>query len=152
MKHVLPWDEKGVVTSWLWWGRYYCSAIWVTLALSCGIIWLVMAKTAGGFITGTPVCFSHLNDQGCWFEFSSVLRKKLASIFSACIQSRPCASDCSHQHKKVQPTQFCSAMLTRYTMNGILHLFAKRPLRTLKSVRKKNCVYCWGTLSLCIAH
>uniref|UniRef100_A0A3Q3WWZ4 Porcupine O-acyltransferase like n=1 Tax=Mola mola TaxID=94237 RepID=A0A3Q3WWZ4_MOLML len=29
-----------------------------------------------------------------------VLRKKLASIFSACILSRPCASDCSHQHKK----------------------------------------------------
>ncbi|XP_028266538.1 protein-serine O-palmitoleoyltransferase porcupine-like [Parambassis ranga] len=29
-----------------------------------------------------------------------VLRKKLASIFSACILSRPCGSDCSHQHKK----------------------------------------------------
>nr|XP_046253288.1 protein-serine O-palmitoleoyltransferase porcupine-like isoform X2 [Scatophagus argus] len=29
-----------------------------------------------------------------------VLRKKLASIFSACILSRPCASDCGHQHKK----------------------------------------------------
>ncbi|KAM9343602.1 protein-serine O-palmitoleoyltransferase porcupine-like isoform 1-T2 [Pholidichthys leucotaenia] len=29
-----------------------------------------------------------------------VLRKKLASIFSACILSRPCAPDCSHQHKK----------------------------------------------------
>ncbi|TMS15856.1 Protein-serine O-palmitoleoyltransferase porcupine [Larimichthys crocea] len=29
-----------------------------------------------------------------------VLRKKLASIFSACILSRPCSSDCSHQHKK----------------------------------------------------
>uniref|UniRef100_A0A671TPL3 Porcupine O-acyltransferase n=1 Tax=Sparus aurata TaxID=8175 RepID=A0A671TPL3_SPAAU len=29
-----------------------------------------------------------------------VLRKKLASIFSACILSRPCTSDCSHQHKK----------------------------------------------------
>ncbi|KAK9515916.1 hypothetical protein VZT92_026514 [Zoarces viviparus] len=29
-----------------------------------------------------------------------VLRKKLASIFSACILSRACTSDCSHQHKK----------------------------------------------------
>ncbi|XP_049437679.1 protein-serine O-palmitoleoyltransferase porcupine-like isoform X4 [Epinephelus fuscoguttatus] len=29
-----------------------------------------------------------------------VLRKKLASIFSACIMSRPCTSECSHQHKK----------------------------------------------------
>ncbi|XP_059189966.1 protein-serine O-palmitoleoyltransferase porcupine-like [Centropristis striata] len=29
-----------------------------------------------------------------------VLRKRLASIFSACILSRPCSSDCSHQHKK----------------------------------------------------
>ncbi|XP_036960069.1 protein-serine O-palmitoleoyltransferase porcupine-like isoform X2 [Acanthopagrus latus] len=29
-----------------------------------------------------------------------VLRKKLATIFSACILSRPCTSDCSHQHKK----------------------------------------------------
>ncbi|KAM9351359.1 protein-serine O-palmitoleoyltransferase porcupine-like [Symphorus nematophorus] len=29
-----------------------------------------------------------------------VLRKKLASIFSACVLSRPCPSDCSHQHKK----------------------------------------------------
>uniref|UniRef100_A0AAX7TT53 Porcupine O-acyltransferase like n=1 Tax=Astatotilapia calliptera TaxID=8154 RepID=A0AAX7TT53_ASTCA len=29
-----------------------------------------------------------------------VLRKRLASIFSACILSRPCASDCTHQHKK----------------------------------------------------
>uniref|UniRef100_A0A8C4FA48 Protein-serine O-palmitoleoyltransferase porcupine n=1 Tax=Dicentrarchus labrax TaxID=13489 RepID=A0A8C4FA48_DICLA len=29
-----------------------------------------------------------------------VLRKRLASIFSACILSRPCTSDCSHQHKK----------------------------------------------------
>ncbi|XP_026223914.1 protein-serine O-palmitoleoyltransferase porcupine-like [Anabas testudineus] len=29
-----------------------------------------------------------------------VLRKKLASIFSACILSRPCISGCSHQHKK----------------------------------------------------
>lgn len=29
-----------------------------------------------------------------------VLRKKLASIFSACILSRPCTSECSHQHKK----------------------------------------------------
>ncbi|KAM4737878.1 protein-serine O-palmitoleoyltransferase porcupine-like isoform 3-T3 [Anableps anableps] len=29
-----------------------------------------------------------------------VLRKKLAYILSACILSRPCASDCSHQHKK----------------------------------------------------
>ncbi|XP_040918557.1 protein-serine O-palmitoleoyltransferase porcupine-like [Toxotes jaculatrix] len=29
-----------------------------------------------------------------------VLRKKLASIFSACILSRPCNSGCSHQHKK----------------------------------------------------
>ncbi|XP_034393192.1 protein-serine O-palmitoleoyltransferase porcupine-like isoform X3 [Cyclopterus lumpus] len=29
-----------------------------------------------------------------------VLRKKLASIFSACILSRPCTFDCSHQHKK----------------------------------------------------
>ncbi|XP_042347694.1 protein-serine O-palmitoleoyltransferase porcupine-like [Plectropomus leopardus] len=29
-----------------------------------------------------------------------VLRKKLASIFSACILSRPCTPDCSHQHKK----------------------------------------------------
>ncbi|XP_075937877.1 protein-serine O-palmitoleoyltransferase porcupine-like isoform X2 [Anarhichas minor] len=30
-----------------------------------------------------------------------VLRKKLASIFSACILSRACTSDCSHQHKKL---------------------------------------------------
>ncbi|XP_008286782.1 protein-cysteine N-palmitoyltransferase porcupine-like [Stegastes partitus] len=29
-----------------------------------------------------------------------VLRRKLATTFSACILSRPCASDCSHQHKK----------------------------------------------------
>ncbi|KAM3871810.1 protein-serine O-palmitoleoyltransferase porcupine-like [Diretmus argenteus] len=29
-----------------------------------------------------------------------VLRKKLAAIFSACILSKPCASDCNHQHKK----------------------------------------------------
>lgn len=29
-----------------------------------------------------------------------VLRKRLAFIFSACILSRPCTSDCSHQHKK----------------------------------------------------
>ncbi|XP_032420739.1 protein-serine O-palmitoleoyltransferase porcupine-like [Xiphophorus hellerii] len=29
-----------------------------------------------------------------------VLRKKLAYILSACILSRPCASDCSHRHKK----------------------------------------------------
>uniref|UniRef100_A0AAQ5XSI8 Porcupine O-acyltransferase like n=1 Tax=Amphiprion ocellaris TaxID=80972 RepID=A0AAQ5XSI8_AMPOC len=29
-----------------------------------------------------------------------VLRKKLACTFSACILSRPCASDCSHRHKK----------------------------------------------------
>ncbi|XP_047453687.1 protein-serine O-palmitoleoyltransferase porcupine-like [Mugil cephalus] len=29
-----------------------------------------------------------------------VLRKKLASIFSACILSRPCGPECSHQHKK----------------------------------------------------
>uniref|UniRef100_A0A3Q1G6B7 Porcupine O-acyltransferase like n=1 Tax=Acanthochromis polyacanthus TaxID=80966 RepID=A0A3Q1G6B7_9TELE len=29
-----------------------------------------------------------------------VLRKKLASTFSACILSRPCASDCSHLHQK----------------------------------------------------
>ncbi|XP_071385235.1 protein-serine O-palmitoleoyltransferase porcupine-like isoform X1 [Centroberyx affinis] len=29
-----------------------------------------------------------------------VLRKKLAAIFSACILSRPCGSDCSHQHRK----------------------------------------------------
>ncbi|XP_034552589.1 protein-serine O-palmitoleoyltransferase porcupine-like [Notolabrus celidotus] len=29
-----------------------------------------------------------------------VLRQKLASIFSACVLSRPCTSDCSHQHKK----------------------------------------------------
>lgn len=29
-----------------------------------------------------------------------VLRKKLASIFSACILSRPCSPDCGHQHKK----------------------------------------------------
>ncbi|MEQ2316341.1 hypothetical protein AMECASPLE_031623, partial [Ameca splendens] len=31
-----------------------------------------------------------------------VLRKKLAFILSACILSRPCASDCRHRHKKVQ--------------------------------------------------
>ncbi|XP_070695428.1 protein-serine O-palmitoleoyltransferase porcupine-like [Pempheris klunzingeri] len=29
-----------------------------------------------------------------------VLRKKLASIFSACVLSRTCPPDCSHQHKK----------------------------------------------------
>ncbi|XP_071331294.1 protein-serine O-palmitoleoyltransferase porcupine-like isoform X2 [Trachinotus anak] len=29
-----------------------------------------------------------------------VLRKRLASIFSACILSRPCNAGCSHQHKK----------------------------------------------------
>ncbi|XP_068186572.1 protein-serine O-palmitoleoyltransferase porcupine-like [Antennarius striatus] len=29
-----------------------------------------------------------------------VLRKKLASIFSACVLSRPCAAVCGHQHKK----------------------------------------------------
>ncbi|XP_049608694.2 protein-serine O-palmitoleoyltransferase porcupine isoform X3 [Syngnathus scovelli] len=29
-----------------------------------------------------------------------VLRKRLAAIFSACVLSRPCPSDCSHQHKK----------------------------------------------------
>ncbi|XP_037334420.2 protein-serine O-palmitoleoyltransferase porcupine-like [Pungitius pungitius] len=29
-----------------------------------------------------------------------VLRKKLASIFRACVLSRPCPSDCGHQHKK----------------------------------------------------
>ncbi|XP_004086399.1 protein-serine O-palmitoleoyltransferase porcupine [Oryzias latipes] len=29
-----------------------------------------------------------------------VLRKRLAYIFNACILSRPCPSDCSHQHKK----------------------------------------------------
>ncbi|XP_058500215.1 protein-serine O-palmitoleoyltransferase porcupine-like [Solea solea] len=29
-----------------------------------------------------------------------VLRKRLASIFSACVLSRPCNSGCSHQHKK----------------------------------------------------
>ncbi|KAM6924718.1 protein-serine O-palmitoleoyltransferase porcupine-like [Xenentodon cancila] len=29
-----------------------------------------------------------------------VVRKRLAEIFSACILSRPCSSDCSHQHKK----------------------------------------------------
>lgn len=29
-----------------------------------------------------------------------VLRKKLASIFSACVLSRPCPSGCNHQHKK----------------------------------------------------
>ncbi|XP_034733539.1 protein-serine O-palmitoleoyltransferase porcupine-like [Etheostoma cragini] len=29
-----------------------------------------------------------------------VLRKKLGCVFSACVLSRPCPSDCSHQHKK----------------------------------------------------
>ncbi|XP_068995396.1 uncharacterized protein [Embiotoca jacksoni] len=29
-----------------------------------------------------------------------VLRRKLSFIFSACILSRPCSSDCSHRHKK----------------------------------------------------
>ncbi|XP_077436724.1 protein-serine O-palmitoleoyltransferase porcupine-like isoform X1 [Vanacampus margaritifer] len=29
-----------------------------------------------------------------------VLRKRLAAIFSACVLSRPCPPDCSHQHKK----------------------------------------------------
>ncbi|KAM8830230.1 protein-serine O-palmitoleoyltransferase porcupine-like [Synchiropus picturatus] len=29
-----------------------------------------------------------------------VLRKRLATIFSACIMSRPCPGDCPHQHKK----------------------------------------------------
>ncbi|TDH10113.1 hypothetical protein EPR50_G00071540 [Perca flavescens] len=29
-----------------------------------------------------------------------VLRKKLACVLSACVLSRPCPSDCSHQHKK----------------------------------------------------
>ncbi|KAM9752443.1 protein-serine O-palmitoleoyltransferase porcupine-like [Menidia menidia] len=29
-----------------------------------------------------------------------VLRRRLASIFSACVLSRPCASDCSHQHQR----------------------------------------------------
>nr|XP_057907768.1 protein-serine O-palmitoleoyltransferase porcupine-like isoform X1 [Doryrhamphus excisus]XP_057907769.1 protein-serine O-palmitoleoyltransferase porcupine-like isoform X1 [Doryrhamphus excisus] len=29
-----------------------------------------------------------------------VLRKRLAAIFSACILSRPCPSECNHQHKK----------------------------------------------------
>ncbi|XP_029993903.1 protein-serine O-palmitoleoyltransferase porcupine-like isoform X2 [Sphaeramia orbicularis] len=29
-----------------------------------------------------------------------VLRKRLAAIFSSCILSRPCPSDCGHQHKK----------------------------------------------------
>ncbi|XP_072770940.1 protein-serine O-palmitoleoyltransferase porcupine-like isoform X1 [Nerophis lumbriciformis] len=29
-----------------------------------------------------------------------VLRRRLAAIFSACILSRPCSSDCSHLHKK----------------------------------------------------
>lgn len=40
---------------------------------------------------------------------SVVLRKRLASIFNACILSRPCSSDCSHQHKKVSPHHFDSA-------------------------------------------
>lgn len=30
-----------------------------------------------------------------------VLRKKLAIVFSACILTRPCPFDCSHQHKRV---------------------------------------------------
>lgn len=32
----------------------------------------------------------------------SVLRNKLASIFSACVLSKPCPPNCLHQHKKVQ--------------------------------------------------
>ncbi|CAN9515959.1 unnamed protein product [Ophioblennius macclurei] len=37
---------------------------------------------------------------GCITYVEHVLRKKLASIFSACILSRPCSADCGHQHKK----------------------------------------------------
>lgn len=46
------------------------------------------------------------------FCFFSVLRKRLASIFSACVLSRPCSSGCSHQHKKVD---------TGYRMRSGLH-------------------------------
>uniref|UniRef100_A0A668A974 Porcupine O-acyltransferase like n=1 Tax=Myripristis murdjan TaxID=586833 RepID=A0A668A974_9TELE len=48
-----------------------------------------------------------------------VLRKKLAAIFSACILSRPCTSDCSHQHKKE-----CWVMLVNllFSFLAIFHL------------------------------
>lgn len=49
------------------------------------------------------VFFSYLKyliAQHC--HFLSVLRNKLASIFSACVLSKPCPPNCLHQHKKVQ--------------------------------------------------
>lgn len=48
-----------------------------------------------------------------------VLRKKLASILNACILSRPCPSNCSHEHKKD-----CWVMLLNlvFSLLVILHL------------------------------
>lgn len=51
------------------------------------------------------VFFSYLKYLiGQYCHFLSVLRNKLASIFSACVLSKPCPPNCLHQHKKVQHT------------------------------------------------
>ncbi|KAK1897811.1 Protein-serine O-palmitoleoyltransferase porcupine [Dissostichus eleginoides] len=48
-----------------------------------------------------------------------VLRKKLASIFSACVLSRPCPPDCSHQHKK---TYWVMLLNLVFSLLAIFHL------------------------------
>ncbi|KAK7884377.1 hypothetical protein WMY93_027500 [Mugilogobius chulae] len=48
-----------------------------------------------------------------------VLRKKLASIFSACVLSRPCASVCTHQHKK---DVWVLAINLAFSFLAVLHL------------------------------
>ncbi|XP_077475627.1 protein-serine O-palmitoleoyltransferase porcupine-like [Stigmatopora argus] len=48
-----------------------------------------------------------------------VLRKRLAAIFSACVLSRRCPSDCSHQHK----TEYWVKLLNvGFTLLAIFHL------------------------------
>ncbi|XP_074538536.1 protein-serine O-palmitoleoyltransferase porcupine-like [Halichoeres trimaculatus] len=48
-----------------------------------------------------------------------VLRQKLASIFSACVLSRPCASDCCHQHKKEYWVIFLNLV---FSLLAVFHL------------------------------
>ncbi|XP_072305391.1 protein-serine O-palmitoleoyltransferase porcupine-like [Eucyclogobius newberryi] len=101
--HVeLPRSLIMVVTSWnipmSQWLKTYVFKSAVTLGPFGGIL---VTYTASALLHGLSFHLGAvLLTLGFLTYTEHVLRKKLGSLFSACVLSRPCSSGCSHQHKK----------------------------------------------------
>ncbi|XP_056128805.1 protein-serine O-palmitoleoyltransferase porcupine-like [Lampris incognitus] len=123
--HVeLPRSMVLVVTSWnMPMSRWLNTYVFKT-ALSLGTFPAILVTyTASALLHGLSFHLGAvLLSLGFITYVEHVLRKRLASIFSACILSRPCSSGCKHQNKKEHWVMMLNLLFSLLTIFHLAYL------------------------------